>query len=192
MRTLIVFAAMCVFLAYPRDGRAQIGLAGEYEHVHPTFEGLHVSSAELDGWTVGASVGIGRGFAAIGLADGAYGPPFSTGIVIRLTGSVRPSLVSGGGGVRYTFAREFPVSPFADATLGVVHAQARVMGVDFLSAGTDSAAEYGAGAGLDVRLARSLALQGRVAYRRAMLFNQQMHRVDVSGGAVWLIHPSHP
>jgi hypothetical protein len=186
-RTTIALTVFGTVLAWPQNAHAEVAVTGGYEHVHPTFDNVHLSTDDLNGWTVEAAVPVGLGFAVVGTADGAYGAQFRTGIVVRYSGTARPFLVSGSGGLRYTFVHDNPVSPFVDATAGVVHAQVRAMGIDFISAPTDTAPEYGVGAGVRARLTGSLAVQGRVDYRRATIFDERLQRVDVSVGAAWLI-----
>jgi hypothetical protein len=81
--------------------------------------------------------------------------------------------------------RDPPV--YGEALVGVVHAQARSMGVDFLQAVTDTALEAGVGGGIDVRLTPSLGLDAGVGYRRSPLFGQRLSWMRLVSTIVWIM-----
>lgn len=76
------------------------------------------------------------------------------------------------------------VTAFADALFGVAHGTARSVGIDFLSAVTDTKFVGGAGGGLQLRLSPLVGVQADVQYRRTTLFGQSLNLVQRGASVV--------
>jgi len=163
-----------------------VAVFGGYAWSRPTTDDVHISLGDaLHAWIGGVAVPIGRGVSLVGDVEGAYGAQFSTGIVVRPTGTVRSSLYAVEAGPRFR-PSHWRVAPYGEARLGVIHAQARSMGVDFLQAVTDTACEVGGEGGIDVRLTPSLGFDTGVSDGRSNLFGQRFSRVRVVSTLVWI------
>ena len=84
---------------------------GSYEWAHPDFENVHLFTGRLNGWQTGVVVPLAGGFEIVEQMDGLYGEAFSTGIVVRRTGTARPWLYAVEAGPRYSVQSSGRIQP---------------------------------------------------------------------------------
>lgn len=113
-----------------------VGIFGGYAWSQPALDAVHLSLGDgLHAWVAGVRAPIHGPVTVVGEVEGAYGATFAPGLVVRPTGTERRSLYAVEVGPHYRPTR-WRVAPYGEARVGVVHAQARSMGVDFLQAVT--------------------------------------------------------
>jgi hypothetical protein len=181
----ILASLLCVLFGPVSASAQSVAVFGGYEWAHPDFQNVHLLTSDLNGWRAGAAVAVVSGFEIVAQADGLYGKPFNTGVVIRPIGMARPWFYFVEAGARYSVDPTARMSPFVEGLLGVAHGQVATMGVDFIGTATDTRLEGGAMGGLVVHLTRTLGIQADVAYRRSQLFNQRLSRIQFDGDVVW-------
>src|SRR5436309_1149886 len=83
---------------------------------HIRISRMSISSRAVSmGWQPGVVVPLAGGFEIVGQMDGLYGEAFSTGIVVRRTGTARPWLYAVEAGPRYSVQSSGRISPFIEA-----------------------------------------------------------------------------
>jgi hypothetical protein len=181
-----VVAVVALLFANVASAQSVPGVFGGYVFAHPDFADIHLSAGDsLNGWLAGVELPLAGQVGVVARVDGAYGDSFRQGLVVGPGGNeARPALSTFAAGPRAAITRN-RLTLFADALAGVAHGKARVMGVDFLRAATDSGFAAGAGGGVDVRVSRTVDLRGDVQYRRAHLLDQTLNLVEVGASVVF-------
>jgi hypothetical protein len=191
VRIVVILVSVLMFPVYAAAQSPAV--FGGYEWARPSVDTSlgnvnffpHLFVEDLNGWKAGAMIPIAAGLAVVGQADGVYGKQFGLGIVVHRIGTARPWMYTYEGGPRYSFLPEGRVSPFVEGMLGVTHAHFGTMGIDFIGVDTDTGIEGGVAGGVAVHVTHSFGVQGDVGYRRARLFSQTLHRVQVAASGVW-------